>query len=95
MVGVLVRVEANAVDGGGQQAHLPGDVPAGASSDPGPSRAATTMTTGPDAERGHLARGRYWRALAASPLDEPIPAREASATRGLTGLGELARSRRP
>lgn len=29
-------------------------------------------------EGGRLARGRYWRALTASPLDEPIPAREAS-----------------
>lgn len=95
VIGVLVRVEANAADGGGQEAHFLDDGDARRILD----RAERQRRgRGPrcDATRGRLARALSRTLLADVRLDEPIPAREVTRElEGLTGLGELAKSRRP
>ena len=116
LVGVLIRVVADAADRGGQEAHFRDDVQRcrahvldkaerhRAGPGPGPrtstvrdGRATTTTTTTRARTRGRLARtlgalgallARARRTATSGPIDVRKP-------RGLTDLGELAKSCRP
>lgn len=81
MVGVLVRVVADAADRGGQQAHFRGGAHV-----LGHKRAAPS---GP-------ARGAAWPVELLAPVRPPASQSGTSRdSRGLTDLGELAKSCRP